>query len=87
MNLIHISDLHCGARFDEKVFNTAAEEINALDPDVIVVTGDLTEEGYLSEYRLLMEQIAKLDCEKVVIGNGNHDISILATCFSTNFFQ
>ena len=86
MDLIHISDLHCGVRFDEKVFNTAAEEINELDPDVIVVTGDLTEEGYLQEYHLLKEQIAKLDCEKVVIGNGNHDYKHTGYLLFNKFF-
>ena len=53
MDLIHISDLHCGVRFDKDVFDAASEEINELDPDVVVVTGDLTEEGYLQEYHLL----------------------------------
>ncbi|ODS39981.1 MAG: metallophosphoesterase [Candidatus Altiarchaeales archaeon WOR_SM1_79] len=86
MNLIHISDLHCGTRFDEKVFDTAAEEINALDPDAIVVTGDLTDGGYLNEYLLLKEQLKKIDCDKIIIGSGNHDYKHTGYLLFNKFF-
>ncbi len=86
MKLIQISDIHCGVRFDKNVFNTAADEINALDPDVVVVTGDLTEEGYLKEYLQFKEKIEKIKCENIVIGSGNHDYKHTGYILFNKFF-
>ena len=49
MLLVQISDVHCGPMFNHDVFLTAVKEINALSPDLIVITGDLTDEGIRSE--------------------------------------
>ena len=44
--IVHISDLHVSNQaFDEGVFMQAANEINDIQPDMIVLTGDLTENG------------------------------------------
>ena len=49
--IAHISDLHVSRTdFDEKAFLTAVEEINALKPDMILLTGDVTDNGYYREY-------------------------------------
>ena len=52
MTLIaHISDLHISdSTFDEEIFMTALAEINDLQPDMIILTGDLTENGYYKEF-------------------------------------
>jgi len=73
MRIAHISDLHCGPDLNERMLRTAIKEINDLNPDLVVVTGDLTENGYLPEFRLAKEYLSSLTCEKVVIGSGNHD--------------
>lgn len=86
MHLVHISDLHCGSRFDKEAFNTAAEEINELCPDVIVITGDLTEEGYLKEYQKAKELIGKFKCGRIIIGNGNHDYKHTGYLIFNKFF-
>ena len=52
MTLIaHISDLHISdSTFDEEKFLKAVSEINNLQPDMIILTGDLTEHGYYVEF-------------------------------------
>lgn len=44
MILAQISDIHCGSQFREKIFDDTIKEINHLNPDGVIVTGDLTEE-------------------------------------------
>ena len=53
MTLIaHISDLHISnTAFDEEVFMNAVTEINNLKPDMIILTGDITDNGYYVEFQ------------------------------------
>ena len=49
--IVHISDLHVSySDFDEGIFMQAVEEINQIQPDMIVLTGDITNTGYLKEF-------------------------------------
>lgn len=73
MLIAHISDLHCGPEFQASVFGEAAREINSLDPDAVVVTGDVTEDGLLSQYRDAKKRLGTLSCKNVVVTSGNHD--------------
>jgi len=75
MLIVHISDLHCGshAGFNPESLDLAITEINELMPDVVVVTGDLTHNGFLSDYKLAVKYIEKVKCERKIIGSGNHD--------------
>jgi 3',5'-cyclic AMP phosphodiesterase CpdA len=68
-----MSDLHCGREFESIVFSRAAEEVNALDPDVIVITGDLTDNGLINQYRDAKKRLGMLRCKNVVTASGNHD--------------
>lgn len=73
MLLVQISDLHCGPLFRKKVFETAVKEINELRPDVVLVTGDLTEEGLMSEFKMAQKELGELKAEKIIYVSGNHD--------------
>ena len=73
MLIAHISDMHCGHEFQPSIFEQAAREINNLDPDVVVVTGDLTDSGLLSQYREARKRLDGLNCRNVVVTSGNHD--------------
>ncbi len=73
MLIAHISDMHCGHEFQPSIFEQAAREINNLDPDVVVVTGDLTDSGLLSQYREARKRLDGLNCKNVVLTSGNHD--------------
>ena len=59
--IVHISDLHVSELgFDEDVFIKAVAEINAINPDMIILTGDLTNNGYYNE-RNLDKTVLKCD--------------------------
>lgn len=50
MLIVQISDVHFGHLFNAEAFRTAIKEINGISPDVIVITGDITEDGVKSEF-------------------------------------
>lgn len=51
ITIAQISDLHCGSpHFVPELLGRALGEINELAPDVVVVSGDLTSDGFRAEY-------------------------------------
>jgi Icc protein len=74
ITVAQLSDLHCGSPFFvPSLLDRAIAEINELEPDVVVVSGDLTGEGFRGEYELAREAIDQIDCERLVVIPGNHD--------------
>lgn len=72
--IVHLSDLHAGSPyFVANLLDRALVEINDLAPDIVVVTGDLTNMGYRQEYRLAAEYLSRLHCQDVLVMPGNHD--------------
>ena len=49
------------------------DEVNSLKPDAVILTGDLTNEGLVSEYEKCRDLISKIDVEKIISVSGNHD--------------
>ena len=73
MLLVQISDIHVGSQFQPKVFDQVVNEVNKLKPDVIVITGDLTNEGLIKEYKECKKLVSKLKAKKIITISGNHD--------------
>ncbi len=73
--IAQISDLHCGSPFfDPALLDAAVGEILDLSPDLVVVAGDLTQEGYASEYHTARDALRPLQQElTTVVVPGNHD--------------
>jgi 3',5'-cyclic AMP phosphodiesterase CpdA len=72
--LAQISDVHVGGgRYRPELLRTAIEEINAAEPDLVVVAGDLTDDGYPDQYPLARRELAALACPQIVRVPGNHD--------------
>jgi 3',5'-cyclic-AMP phosphodiesterase len=72
--IAHLSDLHCGSpHFVASLLDRAINEINALAPDVVVCSGDLTTFGYKQEYAQARAYLDRLDCGDVITVPGNHD--------------
>jgi 3',5'-cyclic-AMP phosphodiesterase len=72
--IAQISDVHVGgARYHEDLLQAAIGEINAAQPDIVVVAGDLTDDGYPDQYPEAKKQLAEIECEHVVCVPGNHD--------------
>ena len=73
MIIVQISDLHVGSQFLQEKFDILVDEVNELNPDVIVITGDLTNEGLMKEYEKCKSLIEKFNTKKIIAISGNHD--------------
>ncbi len=73
MQIVQLSDIHVGSQFREEVFEKVIDEVNALKPDTVVITGDLTNEGLVSEYEKCKDLVSKLNVDKIIAISGNHD--------------
>jgi 3',5'-cyclic-AMP phosphodiesterase len=72
--IAHISDLHCGSQhFVANLLERAIMEINELEPDVVICTGDLTTNGFRQEYADARLYLNRFDCDLIVVIPGNHD--------------
>ena len=72
--LVHLSDLHFG-RIDEALLAPLIGVITQLAPDVIVVSGDLTQRARATEFRQARAFLERLSGPRVVVP-GNHDVPL-----------
>ena len=71
--IVHISDLHISnTTFDEDKFMNAVTEINNLQPDMIILTGDITEHGYYVEFQQATKYLELFEAPLFAVP-GNHD--------------
>jgi 3',5'-cyclic AMP phosphodiesterase CpdA len=74
MKLVQISDLHIGGLFKQDAFNTIVKEVNDdLNPDVIIISGDLTDDGLLFQFEQARKEIDRFNCPNLIVFPGNHD--------------
>jgi predicted MPP superfamily phosphohydrolase len=71
--IVQVSDIHVGPEFQEQIFQQAVDEINNLNVDVLLVTGDLTENGLLSEFERASMVMKRFRCRSRIYTSGNHD--------------
>lgn len=72
--LVHLSDLHFG-RVDADLLTPLAQTVARLAPDVVVVSGDLTQRARTHEFRAAGEFLGRLPAPRVVVP-GNHDVPL-----------
>ncbi len=70
--LAHMSDLHFG-RVDPAIVEGLLASLRADAPDLVVVSGDLTQTASHSQFRQARDFLARLPVDHLVIP-GNHDI-------------
>ena len=74
ITIAQMSDLHCGSpHFVPSLLERAIAELNELQPDVVVVSGDLTSDGFRQEFQTAREYIDRVECERIIVIPGNHD--------------
>jgi 3',5'-cyclic AMP phosphodiesterase CpdA len=72
--LLHLSDLHFG-RVDLSMVEPLVAAANALGPDLLVVSGDLTQRARRAEFRAARAFLDRLPRPRLVVP-GNHDIPL-----------
>lgn len=77
LRLAVISDLHVSMEADSReIFDSAMVRIAQQHPDVLLVTGDLTDRGDSTSHRYVAESLSRLteDGTRVFVIPGNHDL-------------
>jgi 3',5'-cyclic AMP phosphodiesterase CpdA len=72
--LVHLSDLHFG-RVDPAILAPLLKFIGEIKPDLVAVSGDLTQRARTAEYTAAQEFLAGIPFPKVVVP-GNHDVPL-----------
>jgi Icc protein len=86
LRIAHISDMHAGeVTFQHDVMAKAIEAINRMQPDVVVVAGDLTAAGYEDEYVEAAAILSQIEPPKMIIP-GNHDARNVGWVHFERFF-
>ncbi|MDE3088866.1 MAG: metallophosphoesterase [Chloroflexota bacterium] len=75
--LIHLSDLHFGPGFLSHLGDLVLKEIETLNPDAVVVSGDFTMRARHTEYQAAREYLNKIARPTLTIP-GNHDQPLLS---------
>jgi 3',5'-cyclic AMP phosphodiesterase CpdA len=73
-SLVHLSDLHFG-RTDPAVLEPLARRVRELRPDVVVVSGDLTQRARTAQFEEARRFLDGLPRPQVVVP-GNHDVPL-----------
>ena len=78
LKIVHFTDLHYGRTVDEKNIDGIIREINKLNGDIVVFTGDLVDRDRKVDSNMKNILIEKLSKIKSTYGNyfvgGNHDL-------------
>ena len=72
--LVHLSDLHFG-RVDYAVLEPLVACVNELKPDVVVVSGDLTQRARSQQFKEAREFLDRLPSPQIIVP-GNHDVPL-----------
>ncbi|MFC1723823.1 metallophosphoesterase family protein [Nanoarchaeota archaeon] len=84
--IAQISDFHCGASlFSQKKLAKAISEVNSLRPDAVIISGDLTNNGFKKEYVMAKKYIDKIKPKTFIIP-GNHDTRFVGYTFFDEIF-
>jgi 3',5'-cyclic AMP phosphodiesterase CpdA len=72
--IVHLSDLHFG-RVDEALLAPLRAQIERIAPDVVVVSGDLTQRAKAEQFEQARAWLDTLPGPQIIVP-GNHDISL-----------
>src|SRR5258708_10426890 len=72
--LVHLSDLHFG-RVDEQLIAPLISTVTRLNPDLVAVSGDLTQRARSQQFREARAFLDALPQPQIVVP-GNHDVPL-----------
>ena len=73
MRIAHISDIHFGRIEIPEIVGALVDELNEVAPDLVVVSGDLTQRARRWQYEAARAMLGALDAPTLVVP-GNHDV-------------
>jgi len=76
LTVLHASDLQCGRPFVPRAAEAFVRLAHEVAPDIVVVSGDLTQRAKAREFRMAMDLLARLPSAPVVVTPGNHDVPL-----------
>ena len=74
LTLFHISDLHFGPPYVHRVGDALLSAAEAVDPDIIVASGDFTQRAKEEQFREAREFLDQLPAVPTAVVPGNHDV-------------
>jgi len=75
MRIVQISDLHLsGPNFVPAWAENVLSIVSSIGPDIVIVTGDLTDDGYAYEYDIAKRYIDRVETGNLMVVPGNHDV-------------
>jgi predicted MPP superfamily phosphohydrolase len=78
LRIVHLSDLHMSGRIERAYFEQVVEEVNAREPDLVAITGDIVErEGCVDWVSATLGQLRAKG--RVCYVLGNHDLHVNVT--------
>ena len=88
LEIVQLSDVHMGGSyFRQDVFDVVIDEVNnKLKPDLIIITGDITDEGLLFQFKRARAEISKFNCSNIIVLTGNHDYRYTGYLLFKRFF-
>ena len=77
LKIVHLTDIHYGSVVYEKQLNNIVEKVNELNPDIVVMTGDLLDERLQYDKDIIIKCLSRIEAKlgKYAI-SGNHDIPL-----------
>ena len=74
LKIVHLSDIHYGSTISEKELENIVNKVNELNPDIVVLTGDLIDERLEYNQDEIINQLKRIEAKlgKYAI-SGNHD--------------
>lgn len=91
VTIAHVSDLHVESEYysSDLAYNVQ-ERLSELEPDVLVITGDLTDNGYPREYTGAKDLTDRFKARRKLVVPGNHDArnmgyTVFEDVFGTRF--
>ncbi|MBI2786101.1 MAG: metallophosphoesterase, partial [Legionella longbeachae] len=74
MRIVHISDLHFGMH-DPAIIEAFIEDLSLLKPEIIIISGDLTQRAKTEQFQQLSDFLQRLTVPQLIVP-GNHDIPL-----------